>query len=327
MMTHQRMPRAGGANARTGSPRARPIALCILITALTAAPLLAEPPATQTFDHTAPPDWPRLTAEDHAAAVAEYRANSDQAMLQAGVTLQAVETDYFLFYSDLKPAEAGEWAGLLDRMYDRLCDVFAIPRGQNIWRGKAVVYVFRNQPDHQKFELAIFNHPIDADTLGLCHTAPTGQVYITFYRQPHRKDFAHLLVHESVHGFVHRYRTPAYVPNWVNEGLAELIANELVPNSPMSYKAKKHAIKHMRRYKHLGGYFFDSPNITYWQYGIASGLTEFIIKHNRLGYVAFINALKYGQPWREALEEHVGVTPEKLVDAYGLSIKIRSLQP
>src|SRR5690606_17365852 len=139
-------------------------------------------------------------------------------------------TDYFLFYTDLDRREAERWGALLDRMYDRLCDLFGVARGTNIWRGKCLIFVFRDPQDYYRFEAQVHGQPGD-DTAGRCWQFGDGRVHITFYRQPHESRFAHVLVHEAVHGFLHRYRSPARIPSVWNEGLAEVIAGELVPRA------------------------------------------------------------------------------------------------
>ena len=141
--------------------------------------------------------------------------------------LELYETTFFLFYSDLDKREAKNWAGVLDRMYGMLADLFAIDRKTNIWRGKALVFVFREAADYRRFQIAM--HDTDpGTTLGMSHGFGDGMVHIAFFRQKEELDFLHLLVHESVHGFVHRYKTPARVPSWANEGLAEWISNQFV---------------------------------------------------------------------------------------------------
>ena len=75
----------------------------------------------------------------------------------------------------------------------------------------------------------------------MCHTFGSGDVHIAFYRQPNDFDSAHVLVHESVHGFVHRYRSPLDIPSWANEGLAEAIATDMVPQPGMAQSGSANA--------------------------------------------------------------------------------------
>jgi hypothetical protein len=52
-----------------------------------------------------------------------------------------------------------------------------------------------------------------------------------------------------------------------------------------------------------------------------------MIRQNKTGYVDFINALKDGVPWEEALKKHYGVNREQLVSAYGQSMAVPGLKP
>src|SRR5690606_11851392 len=117
-----------------------------------------------------------------------------------------------------------------DNMYNRLTDLFAIKRGDNIWLGKCLILIFRNSDDYHRFQ-AVMHQTNSGTSAGMCHGFGSGEVHIAFFRQPAEMQFAHVLVHESVHGFLHRYRSPVHVPTWINEGLAEYIAFRLLPKA------------------------------------------------------------------------------------------------
>jgi hypothetical protein len=72
--------------------------------------------------------WPPLTEEQRAKKVEELKAFAAEAGKKLKKELLLRETKYFLFYSDLPVDEAHNWAGLLDRMYGRLAELFAVPR-------------------------------------------------------------------------------------------------------------------------------------------------------------------------------------------------------
>ncbi len=271
--------------------------------------------------------WPTLSADDQQAAITQLKAFADQAAQQTDPPLTLHETDFFLFYTDLPPREARNWASLLDKMYRRLCRLFALPEDENIWRGKALLFVYRNQQDFIAFETEHFDYVPGPNTAGLCHTRSDGNVTICFYRQDNQWDFAQVLVHEAVHGFLHRYRSPARIASWVNEGLAEVISAELVPKSRQVASKRRYALKLMKHNGNLGSSFFTAEHISGWQYGVAASLTDFMIRKNKSGYVAFVNGIKAGTHWRQSLEENYGTDIDRLVAAFGRSLRIRSLEP
>lgn len=270
--------------------------------------------------------WPELTAEEHAKAVAGLKALAEEAKKRFQPKLQLYESDYFLFYTDLSKAEAKKWYTLLDKMYNRLLTMFNIPRKTNIWRGKALVFVFANANDFYRFERGMMGVPAGPGVAGLCHQKPDGDVIVSFYRQPDDMGFATVLVHEASHGFIWRYRAAINVPSWANEGLSEWIAYQLVPQSEWKDRRIRTAKSFLRTYQNLGGSFFQRSHIGGHQYGIAYTMTDFMIAANKKGYVKFINGIKAGTPWEQALKENFK-SIDLLVSLYGQHMGVRDLKP
>src|SRR5262249_19702113 len=145
--------------------------------------------------------------------------------------------------------------------------LFAVPKGENVWRGKALVFVFSKEDDYLKFEMKS-HATMAAGTEGMCHEFGNGDVHIAFYRQPNDLDFAHVLVHETTHGFLHRYRSPVSIPSWANEGLAETIAYQMVQQKGLAQSAVADAKNDLMNRKSLDK-FFDADHIVAWQYPVA----------------------------------------------------------
>ncbi|MGB7159306.1 MAG: hypothetical protein WBD40_14655 [Tepidisphaeraceae bacterium] len=269
-------------------------------------------------------NWGKLSPEQQAAAVAELKKFAEDAKMKVNGGLAPHETKYFLFYSDLKPAEAQKWAGLLDRMYAKLGNLFGVKSDENIFHGKALVFVFSKEQDYLVFQKIM--HETDATgTAGLCHQYGNGDVHIAFFRQTVDQDFAAVLVHESVHGFLHRYKKPPEVPTWVNEGLAETIAADLVPQKGKRQELRQFAIGQVREHGGVGSTFFTTDRLEPWQYPVAATLAEFMIKANKKNYVAFIDGIKDGMKWQDALTQKYGAPLDRLIEAYGAEYNIRGM--
>lgn len=268
--------------------------------------------------------WAPQTEAEQAASVAALKAFVAKHPKLKDESLGLYETKYFLFYSDLKRDEAQKWAGLLDRMYDRLAELFAVPKGSNIWRGKCLIFVFAKPADYHAHELSTYG--VDSSkSAGMCHSYGNGFVHVAFYRQQLELKFAHVLVHESVHGFVHRYRSHVTVPNWANEGLAEVIAAELVPDKAGQKGRRFEATDGVRTNGGVGPTFYSARNIEGWQYPVAENLAAFMIAANKKGYVAFINGVKDGTPPEESLEKNFGADRDRMTAAYieSLGVKLK----
>jgi hypothetical protein len=199
-------------------------------------------------------------------------------------------------------------------MYARLSEIFGVAPGTNIWRGKALVLVFLQRETYNKFEQDFF-HSDASKTGGRCHESSNGDVQIAFYRESDDRWFAHVLVHESTHGFLHRYRSAAGIPSWANEGLAEYIAFELVEQSGAKQANMAEARTDLQAHKDLSD-FFAAAHIDNERYAVARTLTEFMITRDKAAYVKFINGIKDGMEVAESLQKSYGATLEQIVEAY-----------
>jgi hypothetical protein len=273
-----------------------------------------------------PSKWGKQTPQEMAKAIEEHKKFAEETRQRINPKLALYETEFFLFYSDLAPNEARNWAGLLDRMYGRLALLFGVPKGENLWRGKALVFVFAGDQDYFMFQMKMHDKTMATGTAGMCHTYGNGDVHIAFYRQPNELDFAHVLVHESVHGFLHRYRSPIDIPSWINEGLAEVIASELVPRPGLTQSGTAQARQDLQTRRDLDK-MFEAEHIVAWQYSVSRTLSEFMISQNRKGYVDFINGIKDGSNWEDALTQKYGVSLDQLVRAYGNFMGVPGLKP
>jgi hypothetical protein len=164
-------------------------------------------------------------------------------------------------------------------------------------------------------------------TAGMCTSFSTGFVKIAFYRQPDELAFAHVLVHESVHGFVHRYRTPVFIPSWVNEGLAETTATDLVPQRGRRDSVRTMAREGLQEHKGQMSDFFSADHIVAWQYPVAEMMCTFMIQAGSKNYVAFIKAIKDGKSADEALASGFKAPRDRLVPVFGQWLGVKNLEP
>jgi len=294
---------------------------CLIIaiaTMILSRPSAAAPPTTRPAS-----PWPKLTPTEQTDAVEKLKTFADDASKKLDHHLNLFETQYFLFYTDLPQREAQNWASLLDRMYMRLGELFAVKKGENIWKGKGLIFVFAKAADYRNYERQVEKtDPIFS--AGRCHARRDGSVHIAFYKQDRELSFAHILVHESVHGFIHRYRTPAMVPSWANEGLADAIATELVPDPPTN-PSKVQVADALRKHNSELGKFFRTQQIEPWQYPVAETLTQFMILQSKHNYVEFINGIKDGDDWETSLEKNYKASLERLIPAYGGWVGVKGL--
>ena len=277
--------------------------------------------------------WPESeTDEEHAEALKKSRAMAIEVVsLFPGCQLQ--ETKHFLVVSNIPPQQIAPYIASLDRMYEYMCQLYGVSRTHKVWLGgKAPIFAFLEREQFDAFEERYF--PESRATIkavgnvyGLSHLdKKTGEITISCFRGNDPNDFGQMLVHETSHGFIHRYKTKVQLPNWVDEGMADLIGAEMVPASTAVRNREVKAIQQLAQQRSLSG-MLKGERLEGWQYGAASNLNRFLLQYNRQNYVKFIEAMKDGMKWEEALKEAYNATPEELLAEYGRRINVPDLKP
>ena len=265
--------------------------------------------------------WPVLTIDEQQAARSAILSESQQIARDATLPLSPIETDYFLFYSDMPRLQAAKWALMLDKTYDEISKLVGLREGQNIFWGKAAVLVFKDQDRFRLVEAETFGQLVPLKVTGMCH--PVGpKVFISCYRAAEDDEVAATLVRQTVHGYLHRFGTPKRLPAWANEGLAEYLVAASVKADPVDDALRRDALQFIRGGGNVQAvldlnYADDSwpgPN----EIGRAVGflLIELMIRENPAGFGAWVRAVKRGDDWEEALRDHYGVGRSRLVSTF-----------
>ena len=262
--------------------------------------------------------WPVLTRDEHEAAVAAMKKRAEEICKVSGMQAIPVETRYFLLYAATKREAVEECARSLDAMYEKVLELFGIPAGLNLFWGKAVILL---QPSEEKFRLveqAAFGAMVPRGVVGLCHQVGP-QVYVNIFWTDDQDRFDSTLLHETVHGIVHRYHSPARLPDWANEGLSEYIAAVSFKTSPVDKERRPQALDFIRgggnvaevmRYNYRDG-SWPGPNAI--GYAVGYVIVELMIRQQPDRFGAWLRAIKGGEDWEAALVEDFGYT----VDQFG----------
>ena len=270
--------------------------------------------------------WPPLSAAEHAAQVAALEAFVAEAKA-AFPALESAQTHEFLVATDIPAGQIAPYLANLDAMHDILCDLYAIPRGEPVWRG--LVFAFLREEDFHAFEARFFE-AAPRGVHGLCHQRSDGRVIMACHRGADAPAFGHMLVHETSHGFNHRWMSPVRLPNWLNEGIAEWVGTQVVPASGQVPLREARALALMRARRSMGESFFDPGpdfHIQPDQYGIASSLVRFMVARDRKKFATFVQGIKEGLDVETSLRESYRGSYVELVQAYGKSIGVPDLTP
>lgn len=266
--------------------------------------------------------WPALTEEQAAQHTRTIKDLCAEYLSKTGMSITPVETEVFLFYSDLSRPETDRWAGELDRMYATLLSTLEIPKGTRLFQGKAPIFIFRDQDRYLAFERAAFN--FNAENTGGVNHQRNGYTFTSFFKGSDDRRFNSTLIHETVHAFMYRYRSPAPLPTWANEGLADYVAGHLVVHSdePLQHwqhtrnfvNARGDPLTIMRQSYTDGSWFTDDS------YPVSHMLVRFMLKHKPRAFKEWIDDIKDGKNWKESLADRFNVSPETLASGFARDI-------
>lgn len=261
--------------------------------------------------------WPVLTDAERTAATARMREEAAAALEVAGIRCEPVETEFFVLCGDLPRADLQRWARDLDAMYARVAETLGIPKGVNLFWGKAVVLAFERQDTFRLAEAAVFRHKAPASLRGVCHMRGP-QAFISIYRGNDELEFAGTLVHETTHAIVHRYATPVRLPEWANEGFAEWVARTCVPRSRVDASRRPQGLAFFRqggdpgKVMAMDGQDGSWPGDNAIGYSVGYLLVDLMIADRPARFGAWVKAVKGGKPWQQALAEDFGVDAPRL---------------
>ena len=99
----------------------------------------------------------------------------------------------------------------------------------------------------------------------------------------------------------------------------------IVPADRQAGLKQRSGLNQMRQTGSVGGLMQSAGPLEAWQYGIASGLVQFMLKQNPHGFKEFLDSIKDGKDWVEALKETYRCTPEELLFHFGRANRIPRL--
>ena len=272
--------------------------------------------------------WEDSTDEERKASIAEERQLFQKTQeLFPGRSFHFQETEFFLFLTDMPEEQISGYIANLDAMYHQLCIAFGVVPGKNIWKGKCPIIAFQDTESFRRFEVTLMKNTDPVGAQGLHHGWEDGRVVISVARGYDPAFFATVLVHETAHGFLHRFRSNVHIVPWLNEGIADWIAGVAVPASNVVGRRQSDGIAFMRSRGSMDGFFNEGKSFNQTDYGIASSLTQFMLQSDPDLYRAFLTAIKEGYSIEDSIRLVYDCTPMDLVRGFGESIGVPELHP
>ena len=265
--------------------------------------------------------WPVLTLDLRVNAIKELKDEAKLIAQQSALQPKPIETKHFLIYSDMPRLTAAKWARMLERTYDEVSNLVGPFADENIFWGKAVIYVFKDQDRFRLVEAETFKQLVPLKVKGLCH--PVGpKVFITCFQSSDNSQLAATLVGEAVRGIMHRYWSAKRLPAWANQGFSEYVLSKVIEDPTIDDRLRRPALEFIRNDGNVAALVslqyedetFPGPN----DIGNAIGylLVDLMISENPNGFRAWVQAIKKGNDWPVALREKFGSSPRTLVETF-----------
>jgi hypothetical protein len=131
------------------------------------------------------------------------------------------------------------------------------------------------------------------------------------------EQWAYTLTHEFTHAFVDRYKSNRHIPRWLNEGLAEVIAQTQFPQPNRRIFARELAGEGVG----VSNIFDDDQMPGGQMYPVMQTMVEMLINQDRKAFIRFFDAIKDGEKPEAALKRIYGLDYaglEKAWRAYAL---------
>jgi hypothetical protein len=268
------------------------------------------------------------TRKESDDAIAEYKRTGAVVAEKLKLKLDTIETPHFLVFTNWDPREYGFLKENVELAYNCVSKQFELPVAQNVFLGKLPIYMFADRKEFEQFSKEIDGFDssklggyYSGNSLGIGHMAmwkpdiksAGGDRHLAEWR------WGYVLVHEFTHAFIARYRTSAFIPRWLNEGIAEVVANRQFPRAGAYHLAKLAAGK--------GSLMLDMLDIkemsafTAAQYPIAQTTVETLIAGGPKIFLKYFNDVKEGISADEALQREYKVDRKGLESAWKKYVK------
>ncbi len=229
-----------------------------------------------------------------------------------------VESPHFTIYSWFPPNQDNSIRESMEQLYSMLSRAFDVGRNETVWVGKCGIFMLNNQERYSDFVTQVDRIPPSfTKAAGYCRYCPNW-AYIVLNMPPAKGDvegYKLTLTHECTHGFLSRYVSDAVIPPWINEGIADAMADSLVPSSRLKMRLKD-ATREALKGKKDPMTVFDGVKLEQFDYGIAQSWVQFLLARNRKGFLKFLTLIKQGTSEADALQECYKWDRKQMVQAW-----------
>ncbi len=266
------------------------------------------------------------TPEEAAEMMKLAREQAELASDKLKWNFKAIETPHFVIFTDWDLREHNFLKENVELAYGAVSKQFDIPIKDNVFVGKLPVFMFASHNDFMKYARDLDEFDVPDNVAGYYRGNNLGHGHMAMWKPDVKKaggdvrlaekQWAYVLVHEFTHAFIARYRTNGFIPRWLNEGLAEVIASSQFPRPGTYQWVRQHerdaGVQKLLEQKEL---------LKADDYPIAQTIVETMVAGDRKAFIQYFNDIKDGMKSDDALKKEYKTDKEGLERAWKKYIK------
>lgn len=255
------------------------------------------------------------TTEEIAEAIAAAKAADREVEKRLDVKLETIETNHFIIFTDWDPREYNFLQNNLEQAYTVVARQFDVSKDDTVFVGKLPVFMFARHADFAKFAKDLDGFPkVVEGLMGYYGVSERIGAHMVMWKPDGKFEnadmltpeqlWARVLTHEFTHAFIARYRSDAWIPRWLNEGIAEVVATSIYPRPWLLAYVRERATQ----LHSMSEIFDDRKMFGGDDYPVVQSLVEILI--NRGGVKQFrryVNDIKDGMKPLDALNVEYGI--------------------
>ncbi len=250
------------------------------------------------------------TPEQAKVAIDYARGFAAEATKTTGAKFQEVETEHFLIFTDWDKREFDFLKKNLERAYTVVAKQFDMDPKDNVFVGKLPVYMFAEFQDFSTFAKQTDGFPATNRVAGYFQSDSRGWGHMAMWKpnstltgnssiKDAERLWSYVLVHEFTHAFLSRYKSNVFIPRWLNEGSAEVVALSVIPLGGRYQMARLMALQGADVSQ-----LFNSRTIPAGEYyPVMQTMVELLVQTNKKNFLKMIDAIKDGEDPEEMLKK------------------------
>jgi len=256
----------------------------------------------------------KSTAAEDKAAITRAQDDCKTVNEQMKLKFREIQTEHFIIFTDWDAREDVFLKKYTEIAYTRVAKMFELSPKDNVFVGKLPIYMFADGNTFRKFSKDMLKIDTPPSVLGYFATRSDGSILMAMWqpaafgdqskRNEAEREWGYTLVHEFSHAFVARYRTNQHLPRWLDEGIAEVVAQSQFPRQYVRAFARQMS---EQADKQVTAVFDESVRPGGDMYPVMMTMVEVLIRENPKKFLAYFNAIKDGQEGEPALKSIFGM--------------------